>query len=208
MALVVALVTFNPQPADADRNAHRISQFTADAAQLGADITVFGDLALSGRLPAGLVPGEVPQIPPASHHFDQPGLEPAAAEVVDLARETGRHAAELAHQLDQRGYGGRHVVVGALGLDPGSGSPVSQLLAMHKGRIESTYSRGGTPAVLQAHRGRFGLALDPAPTPYPAEVDAVFVGAEGTAYVTDRNGGRLSHQANHEGLVLWHWGEP
>ncbi|MDR1443190.1 MAG: hypothetical protein LBJ02_12580 [Bifidobacteriaceae bacterium] len=197
MTATVAFVKTQPGPGEVAANAAEVMLHVQRASQLGATVTVFPELMLTG-------------LPPAS---------PGAGD--SLRRQANQAVSLLARTLDQEGLGGRHVVVGTTTTGPYD-QPVGAAVVLHKGKTALTVtSQTASPdAVFAAHGHHFGIALDSAgswppadtaapdgtdaPDGGPALADAILVLADGFAYAASRGGARISPApAGHEGITLW-----
>ncbi|MDR2566101.1 MAG: hypothetical protein LBC97_08610 [Bifidobacteriaceae bacterium] len=182
MAATVALVKARPGPGEVAANEAKILQYARRAGQLGAAVTVFPELMLTGVGPSDLGAGD------------------------DLRRHADQALTRLARALDREGLGGRHVVVGTTGTGLAD-RPTNAAAVLHKGKVAlaTASSDHADDAVFSARGHRFALAIGRVPGPVRAvAADAVLVLADGLAYAADQAGHPISPApADHEGLTLW-----
>jgi predicted amidohydrolase len=172
-------------------NAAKILEYAQRADRLGAAVTVFPELMLTGIGPD----------------------DPAAGD--DLRRGADQALTRLAQVLDHRGLGGRHVVVGTTGTGR-QDRATNAAVVLHKGKVALATTAAGplsgplSGAVFAAHGHRFAVAVGQARNPEAAgAVDAILVLADGLAYAADPSGRLIAQPAaGHEGLMLWTAGAP
>jgi NAD+ synthase (glutamine-hydrolysing) len=129
VTLRVALATTNPIVGDLVGNAHKIRQFTAEAVQDGAELILFGEMALTGY----------------------PIEDLALRADFQIASQKSVH--QLARDLKSDGFGHATVIVGFL--DCGShesegsgtltGGPRNSAAVIHGGNVVATYNKHFLP---------------------------------------------------------------
>jgi len=172
MSARVAIAQINPTVGDLGGNRRLISQAVSQASQLGGQVVLFPQGALTGY--------------PTGHLADRSTFQRAAAQQL----------AELAQHLDLQGTGGAHVVVGSLGTTS-AGQPVSTAAVLHQGKVIHQHSAppwldhaaatcdplsppSQAATTFQAHGARFGLAFgddlaQACPVPGEPKLDALLV---------------------------------